>query len=445
MIERSITVDLSKKGVKVKPLSGVCLGPLFDTEPRIDLSEEYSELAIPIVRTGMYDAPAGSVCFLDIHNIFPDAALDERFPESYDFKLADEYMASIRNAGADIYLRLGESRDKYSHNPTRPHVSYEKWARIAEKIILHYNKGWGRGAKYSVKYVEIWPGADKPGAFTSREDYFEFYRTVATHLKSAFPTLKVGGYSSGGFASLNRYDASDEERGYVDFLEHFLAYITDKDTSAPLDFLSWECRADSAEELSLHSNYAKNYLLQYKLKKTLSIVSSLKLECETNPRLSRDYPARLATALIVASDANIDMMFYSSLHPYSPDNAVITVDDCENKHKYGAYAVLSAFGTLLKHGSVVSTSDNFRREIYSLATASDSGAAIMVATANYSGTLKIAIKGSSFTRYSIKGMLGGGKRGVGYSTAQENLPLGGGSLTLKVGRCEIYLITLSNP
>lgn len=443
MIERSIAVDLSKRCGRIKPLSGVCLGPIFDTDPRVDLSSEYRELSVPIVRTGAYDAPSGSIRFLDVHNIFPNPDLDERFPESYDFALADEYMASVKNTGAEIFLRLGESRDKYSHNPTRPHVNCEKWARIAEKIILHYNKGWGGGAKYSIKYVEIWPGADKPGGFASPEEYFEFYRIVANHLKSVFPSLKVGGYSSGGFSSLNRYDASDEERTYVDFLDRFLSYITAKETSAPLDFLSWECRADSAEELSLHSNYAKNYLLQYKLKRTLSIVSSLKLECESNPRLSRDYPARLAAALIVASDANIDMMFYSSLHPYSPDNAVITVDDCENKHRYGSYAVLSAFGTLLKNGTVVSTSDNFRREIYSLATASESGAAILIATANYSGTLKVSIKGSPFSRYSIKGMLGGGKRGAGYSTAQEDLPLGG-SLTLKVGRCEIYLITLSN-
>ncbi len=445
MLDRAVIIDFSKKSGRIKPLCGVCLGPLFDTAAPVDFTDEYRALGTPVARTAKWDMPEGCCRYLNVSSIFPDPALDERFPESYRFAEADKYMAAIKASGADIYLSLGERHDGYAIKPTRPHVPAEKWARIAEKIILHYNRGWGNGYKYSVKHVEIWPGADKCGAFADNpEEYYELYRVVANHLKSVFPTLRIGGYSSGGFRSQNRYDATDTERGYVDFLEGFLAYISDKTTHAPLDFLSWECRAESGEELSLHSNYARNFLLQYGFKRALSIVSELKLDLPSGqPRLSRDYPARLAAALIVASDANIDMMFYSDLHPYSPDNAVLTVDDCLTPHRYGAFGVMSAYGRLYSCGTRVDTTDNYRREVYALAAASDTEGAILIATGSYSGTLAITLSGAPYRTYSISGMLGGGKRGAGYSTSEENVPLGAGTIRLKVGRGEIYLITLS--
>lgn len=444
MLERTIRADFSKKCGKIRPLNGICLGPLFDTAVPLDLTAEYRELGVPTVRNSVADMPSGCCSFVDVSRIFPDPALDERFPESYDFSALDKQLSAIRESGAAIFLTLGESRDRYSHTAKVPHVCAKKWARIAEKIILHYNKGWGCGFKYSVKMVEIWPGADLPGAFRGgAEAYAEFYRTVATHLKSVFPSLKIGAYSSGGFASLNRYGVSEEERGYIDFLESFLSYVSAADTAAPLDFFSWRCRAESAEELALHSNYAKNYLAQYGLRKTASIVTELSLEpSDGSPALSRSYPSMLAAALAVASGTDISMMLYSSLYPYSPDNAIITLDDCRTKHRYSAFGVLRAYGELLRHGNAAEVTENFRRELYMLAAVSDGGAALMIATADYAGMLSVELLGSEFKKYSIRGMLGGGPRGEGFSTEERDIPLGEGRFTMKVGRGEIYLISL---
>ena len=445
MVQRTVRADFSKKCGRIKPLNGVCLGPLFDTEAAADLTEEYREMGVPAVRTSAADMPLGTRPHVDLRAVFPDPALDERFPESYDFSQSDAQLAAIRDSGAAVFLTLGEHRDKLSPFAAAPFVSAEKWARIAEKVILHYNRGWAQGFKFSIKQVEIWPGADLPRAFRGGVDAFcEFYRTVATHLKSVFPSIKIGGYSSGGFAALNRYDASEQERGYVEFLERFLAYVSTEQTRAPLDFLTWRCTAEGAEELALHSRYASNFLMQYKLRRTASIVSELYLKpADGSPALSRSYPAALAATLAVASDTDIDAIFYSSLYPYSPKNGLITVDDCEHKHRYSAFGVMAAYGELLRCGTAAETTENFRREIYTLAAASDTRAALMIATTGYSGTLSVELVGSPLSRYSIKGILGGGPRGEGFSTSESDIPIGEGRLTLKVGRGEIYLITLS--
>lgn len=444
MVARTVSVDFSKKTGKIKPVSGVNSGPLFGADLSCDLTENYRELGIPAVRVADVEPPYGGGRLVDIRNVFPNPELDERFPESYNFAPTDAYLSAIRAAGAEIYLRLGESRDPYEIKPRlRPHLPPEKWARVCEKIIDHYNRGWGCGFKYGIKYVEIWSGADSPDGWCgTREEYFELYRTVACHLKSVFPKLRVGAYSSGGFFALNHYDASAEEKSYVSFLEEFLSYTSKKATYAPLDFLSWECRAETPEELSLHSNYARSYLAQYGHKRAASVVSSFSLlPREGNMQFAeRDYPAELASALIIAQKSGIDMMFLETLDPRSARNAVLTLNDCRAVHKYAAYGVVEAFGKLSSCGSAVQTTDDYRREIYTLAAVGEGCGAILISTRNYSGNLEINVKNSPFTEYSIKGMLGGGERGAGYSSAKSGIPIGKGRLSLKVGKCEVYLI-----
>ena len=445
MLDRNITVDFSRSCGRIKPLGGACLGPLFDTDVRIDLSSEYRELGVPAVRTASSRLPREGSLLIDIRRVFPDPDLDERFPESYRFCETDEALNAIKESGADILLSLGEVWDARSVRRMNPCVPPDKWARIAEKIILHYNRGWGGGFKHSIKYIEIWPGADRADAFASSpREYYELYRIVASHLKSVFPTLRIGGYSSGGFYALNHYDADPLRKGYIEFLGGFLSYITSDEARAPLDFLSWECSAESAEELSLHANYARSFLSQYGLKRAQSIVSELSLDTGAlSARTSRDYPARLAATLAVASDADIDMMLYSTMHPYSRDNAILCFDDSESVHRYSSFGVMSAFGRLYSLGTRVYTTDNYRREAYALAAASDGEGAILLATGAYTGTLAITLVGSRYRTYSIKGMLGGGKRGAGFSTSEENIPLTSGQIRIKVGRSEVYLITLS--
>ncbi len=445
MVARTISVDFSKRVGKIKPVSGVCRGPLFGIDLSIDLRESYRSLRIPAVRVADVEPPYGGGRFVDIRNIFPGPALDERFPESYNFAPTDAYLAAIKESGAEIYLRLGESRDPYEIKPRlKPHLPPEKWARVCEKIIDHYNRGWGCGFKHGIKYVEIWSGADTPDGWCgTREEYFELYRTVASHLKSVFPKLRVGAYSSGGFFALNHYSATPEEKSYIEFLEAFLTYTSRKATYAPLDFLSWQCHAESPEELSLHANYARSYLSQYGHKRAASVVSEFSLlppEGAEQHSL-REYPAELASALIIAQKSSVDMMFYDNLDPRSRKNSMLSLDDNRTLRKYAAHGVLEAFGVLYAQGTAVQTTDDYRREVYTLATVGDGCGALLLVTRNFSGNVEISLRNATFTEYSIKAMVGGGDRGAGYTSAKSGIPMNKASFSLKVGKCEVYLVT----
>ena len=444
MIQRNINIDFSRQTGKLKPINAANLGPRFDAKLSLDFSEEYSRMSIPLVRVHNAESPYGSGRYIDLHNLFPDPALDERFQGSYNFAPTDAYLSAIRESGAQIFLRLGESGEPYEvRRYTTPPRDPQKWARIAEHVIAHYNQGWANGFKWGIKYVEIMPDADEGyGWGGTREEYYEFYGIVANHLKEKFPRLKLGGYSAGGFFSLNHYDADERERGYVDFLEGFLRYVSCRETHAPLDFLTWRCYAETPEELSLHSSYARNYLSQYGLKRTESIISEFNLRgCEASYR-SREYPAALVASMIAAAKSDLSAMFYADLDPRSQRCGIWSLEDRCAKHYFAAYRAMCAFGTLARMKNLVDSTEDYRHAIYSLAAKGESEGAVIVATRNYSGIIELNIGGSDYTAYSICGIVGGGERGEGMSTTAENIPLKDGKIRMRAGKSEVYLVTL---
>ena len=445
MIKRSVNVDFSRKTCKIKPINCLNNGPKFGLEMQYDFSDQYKEMKPAFVRVSSPEAPYSSSRYLDLHCIFPDMALDERFEGSYNFLPTDKYLASIKEVGADIFLRLGESREPYELKKyTRPPRDAAKIARIFGKIIDHYNKGWANGYKWGIKYVEIMCDTDTPEGWGGTvEEYYLFYKEVATYLKEKFPKLKIGAYSSGGFSGLNHYDSNAREKGYVTFLEEFLRCVGMEKT-APLDFLSWKCYADSPEELDLHGNYATSYLNQPYFRKTQSIVTEFCLkDTKDGSYLERNYPSRLARALIVAQKSDIDMMILSKLEPYYEYNPVYTLDDGISKKMYASYHVMTAFSALASLGSVVESTADYRRELYSLAAANDGMGALVFTTENYSGVIEINLENSEFKKYNIKGIIGGGDRGAGFFTEEKNLVLRDNTITLRVGKNEVYFLTFS--
>ena len=445
MIKRTVNIDFSKKIGKIKPVNCLNNGPLFGIDLDVDFSDQYKEMKPQLVRVSDIESPYASSRFLDIHCIFPDMELDERFDASYNFAPTDRYLAAIKEAGAEIFLRLGESREPYEvKKHTRPPKDSEKIARICERIIAHYNKGWANGFKYNIKYVEIMCDVDtESGWYGTPTEYYEHYTVVANHLKETHPKLKVGAYSSGGFFSLNHYDGTSEQKSYIDFMEGFFEYIT-KVKRAPLDFFSWKCYAESAEEVSLHANYARSYLNQYGLRKTQSIISEFNLlGTDRGAHLERKYPASLARAMIIAAKSSADMMFYSHLSPESKWNALYTLDLREDKHFYSSYHVMTAFGALSALGNVVDSTEDYRTEIYSLATLGDKNGVCVFSTADYSGIVEIKLSGKAFSTYSIKGVIGGGERGRGFFTEEKGLPLRNDTITLRVGKNEVYFLSFS--
>lgn len=443
MIKRHVYVDFSKKSGRLSPVNCANTGPRFGIDLSLDLTDEYRRMAVPFVRTHNVEPPFGGGRFVDMHNIFPVPELDERFESSYNFAPTDEYFAAIKSCGAGIFLRLGESRFPYEVKPyAKPRVSAEKWAHIAEHIIRHYNSGWARGYKYGIKYVEIMADADSLDAWGgSRVEFFEFYRTVACYLKERFPRLRIGGYSCGGFHSLNHFDPSERSRASIEFLEEFLDHIGSREHRAPLDFLSWHCEAETPEELSLHANYARNYLDQSGFRRAESIVSEFRLERQSEHYTDRSHPAALVSALIIAAKSGISMMF-SDADPRDAHCALYSAQDRTGKQLYASYRAMEFFGRLVSLGITAATSEDFRREIYTLAATDGEHGALLLVTREYEGVIELDVKGTAAASYSVRGLIGGGERGCGFVTSADDIAMRAGRIMLRVGKNEVYLITL---
>ena len=418
MQKKEIKIDFEKKCGKIKPLTCINGGPRsggYDLP--FDFSEEFAEMAVPMVRTASSAGEYGYNQFVNIHCIFPNFDADETLESSYNFLPTDLYLASIRNAGAQIFYRLGEDLEPYSEKLyARSPRDKEKWARICEHIIMHYNEGWANGFKLNIKYWEIWSAPDTPTGWASdRAEYFELYRITANHLRERFPKIKIGAYGARGFYSLNRLDASEEMKGYVPYMQEFLRYITTEETSAPLDFFTWSCYTSNPEEIAMHAKYARSYLDGAGLRRTRSII------CEYNtmdrggtpPALCETTPAELGSCLVSAQKSQIDMMMYSSSAVMSRQNALFTVDDTASHHHYASFQVMKAFATLYRLGTAVDTGDDHRKELYALAAQGKDEGSLMLVVRNYEGKLELNIPSTTFNRCALTKLAPGGVRGKG--------------------------------
>ena len=207
MQKRSFNVDFTKKCGKIKPLHCFNGGPRsLGYNSSIDFTDEFMEMGVPMVRTCSAAGEYGRNQFINIHCIFPDFSADEQLEESYNFLPTDLYISSIRNSGSEIMFCLGESREPYSRKLyAKPPEDMEKWARICEHIIMHYNEGWANGFNMGIKYWEIWNEPDNDRMWLGTpEEFYELYRVAANYLKERFgESIKIGGFAASGFYVLN--------------------------------------------------------------------------------------------------------------------------------------------------------------------------------------------------------------------------------------------------
>ena len=449
MQKKEIKIDFDKKCGRIKPLHCINGGPRSGGyNLSFDFSEEFSEIGVPLVRTVGSAGEYGHNQFVNIHCIFPDFTADEELEESYNFLPTDLYLASIRNCGADILFRLGESREPYSRKLyARPPADKEKWARICEHIIMHYNEGWANGFKLNVKYWEIWSAPDSKECWAADiEEYFELYRITANHLHERFPKIKIGGYGAGGFYSLNRLDASEEMKSYVPIIQQFFSYVSKEQTAAPLDFFTWCCYTSNPEELALHAKYARSYLDLAGLRRTKSIICEYNTvyRGHTPPALRKDTPSEIASSLIMAQQSAADMLIYSTSDIYSRDNALFSMDDHITHHHYASYGVMCNFGRLYRLATAVDTGDNHRKELYKLAAANENEGGMLMVTKNYEGKVELVFLNSPFALCRVSKTIPGGTRGKGSVYQSKDIDITSGRLTLSVGKGEIYFVSFFN-
>ena len=229
-----VRIDASCTLGPIKPMNAVNNGPVV---ARSDQSRgnfaDFRALRVPFARThDSINQATSNGHTVDISAVFPDFEADENNPASYDFAYTDAFLEAIIAAGTKPFFRLGQTIEngiKKYH--VFPPTNFAKWARVCEHVILHCNEGWCDGHRWGIKYWEIWNEADAQPDERRAEscqwqgtkaEFFEFYETVAKHLKGRFPDLKIGGPAL-GFR--------------MGWAEDFLKWQRGRGT--PIDFFSW--------------------------------------------------------------------------------------------------------------------------------------------------------------------------------------------------------------
>ena len=276
---------------------------------------EFAMAGIPYARThdSSFYPSYGLEHTVDVAFIFPNFDADPTDPANYDFTCTDHYMNMIDAAGTKVFYRLGHRIEhevkKYG---TLPPADFHKWAVICEHIIRHYTEGWADGMHRDMEYWEIWnePDLDPDDAANkrtwggTRAQFFEFYHIAATHLKSCFPHLKIGGPAIAG---------------KLDWAEAFLSQL-----KAPLDFFSWHVYSFTVEKILDRAQRIRSLLDQYGFSKTESILDEWNYVKGWEPdtiRYSHAQKTRskgasfsLAT-MCAAQKSSIDMLMYYDARP----------------------------------------------------------------------------------------------------------------------------------
>jgi len=249
-----ITADFSKTLGKIKAMHA-------GGQPPLDhISTEHfhylTDAGIPQARLHDEAGCYGRNQFVDIPNIFRDFSADENDPASYSFAFTDIIIKALIDADVEPYFRLGVTIENFrliERLTTFPPADFDKWARICEHIIRHYNEGWADGFHYGITYWEIWNEADDcldPNESSMwagpMEEYFRLYDVTAKHLKACFgDSIKVGGYAATGvnaYAQDEKLEglgrpAKDNEEHRIEFIHGFFEYI--KEHNSPIDFFSY--------------------------------------------------------------------------------------------------------------------------------------------------------------------------------------------------------------
>ncbi len=372
----SIKIDFNINKGKIKPMHAVNNGPSSGNDIGRTNYTTYKSLKLPYARN--HDASLsecyGSQHLVDIHCIFPDFERDVNDESAYDFTLTDEYTKNVIAADSENFYRLGTSIEHWpkKYGTIMP-PDFEKWAKICEHIILHYNNGWANGYNFNIKYFEIWnePDLDEDDASNKRTwsgtkaEFFDFYETAAKYLKSRFPHLKIGGPALAT---------------KLDWAEDFLCEM--KKRAVPLDFFSWHIytyepkkiiekakKVDAliekygytnAEHIINEWNYVKNWSNRLEFIKAIKGIKG----------------ASFCAAVMCALQAypTVDLLMYYDARPEKIWNGMFNSDTLLPLKGYYPFAMFSELYELGEYVNVVTEDE----ALYTCAAKSSEAAAIML-------------------------------------------------------------------
>jgi len=364
----SINADFSLSCGSIKPMNAVNNGPKRARSDQTSGNREsYAEAGFPYARlhdSALYSDYGGHYT-VDITGIFCDFNADETDPASYDFTNTDEYLERILSTGTKIFYRLGQSIEHtVRKHGTLPPPDFDKWARICEHIIRHYNEGWADGYHMDIDYWEIWnePDLDPDDAKNkrcwggTRAEFFDLYEKTAKHLKNCFPSLKIGGPAISG---------------KLDWAEAFLAEMRSRQVE--LDFFSWHVYGFAPSKVTGRARAVRALLDKYGYTSTESILNEwnyvkdwspnwlYSLEAEQNQK-----GASFATAVMASCQYEpVDMLMYYDARPGGM-NGLFKLVTLEKGYTYWPYL---AFSRLVKEGNAVPVATE--GDIYGVAAKGD--------------------------------------------------------------------------
>ncbi len=265
-----LQLDCSRKLRPIGDLNGMTNGPLTYFG---DFSEQFRDMGIRVIR--LHETHARNTNCVEIPYIFRDFDADENDPANYYFAATDAVITAAKENNIEIIYRLGMGTEA-----TEPRVfcnalpDYEKWARIAEHIISHYNEGWANGFHYNIRYWEIWNEPDLVTYWHDVLDEFtKFFGIASRYLKKRFPDLYFGGLSmaepwmwaaiddvrkkvrNGSWGEVNTYAEKLYKQGFIDdFMRRAGA------GEFPLDFLSWHLYTTDPEEAAFTCDYVNRQM-----------------------------------------------------------------------------------------------------------------------------------------------------------------------------------------
>ena len=351
----NILVDFNTKVGKIKPMHAV---NNVQTVPFCHGDIDYLANAhVPYSRLHDTGGCFGGAHYVDIGNIFPNFDADENDPLSYDFAFTDVLLQNMLKSGIKPFYRLGatiENRHKIKAYNIFPPKDPEKWARICEHIILHYNEGWADGFRMDIEYWEIWNEPDNqpeieenPCWKGTKEQFFELYRIASKHLKSRFPHLKIGGYASCGFYALTNSfikaaNSSPRKEYFLEFFEDFLKYA--QENECVLDFFSWHSYA-SLDANVIYARHARERLDAFGFDRTEVFLN------EWNPgnhnrALTRD-AADILAMMIAMHSTPTDMLMYYDAYVHS---SYCGIFDPVGHGVFKAYYAFLVFGKMYVMG-----------------------------------------------------------------------------------------------
>lgn len=313
----NINVDFNEVTGKIKPMHAVGQPPFFGGFNTLNFTpiNYLTEAHIPYSRLHDVGGAFGSNRYVDIPNIFRDFDADVNDPKSYDFAFTDVLLEGMAEYKVEPIFRLGvtiENQCNIRAYRIHPPKDYDKWAKICEHIIRHYNEGWADGYHYGITYWEIWnepenrhdPKTNQMWTGTA-EDYYRLYDVTSKHLKKCFgDSIKVGGYAATGFYNIfahpekygmdiekrtvDRYDSPKEDYR-MEFLYGFFDYIMKE--KSPIDFFSWHSYID-AEDNVIMAKFLDKFLKE----RGYGEIETMLNEWNSTARISDSYDTAFASA-----------------------------------------------------------------------------------------------------------------------------------------------------